>query len=92
MIKQIISVYASLWADVLYNRRLEIHLRKIEHDIAFVELLITIACFKRSEATSLRKIHKDLIGLRKIIRKKISSSVCLINVIVVGALIDNINN
>jgi hypothetical protein len=72
-LKHIISVYANLWADVLYNKKLGIHLQKIDHDIAFIGLLITLRYFRRNESMMLAKIHKELILMREIIKKRISS-------------------
>lgn len=72
-IKNIMSDYARLWADVLYNRKLDMHLQKIEHDIVFITLLILLAHFKRNESTALCKIKQELIRLTEIIKQRISN-------------------
>jgi hypothetical protein len=80
-LKNILSIYAGLWADVLYNRRLSEHLQQVENDILFVRLLIMLSCFgKQHNAPVLIKIKIELIRMRKIIRKRIAagSLTCLL--------------
>ncbi|CAM4063035.1 hypothetical protein SAMN06265348_102157 [Pedobacter westerhofensis] len=70
-IQRITSEYANLWADVLYNRRLPVHLHRIEHDISLVGLLITLSYFRNRDVRPLERIKEDLIMLRNIIRQRL---------------------
>jgi len=47
IVKHIIAQYSELWADVMYNRRLQIHLKKIEQDIQYTQDLMTAASEKK---------------------------------------------
>lgn len=73
-LQNIISVYADLWADVLYNRRLRVHLQKLENDIAFISMLIKLAQFNHNEPVGLIKIRQQLVAMSNIIKERIANT------------------
>ena len=65
----IMSKYAEIWADVLYDRNLEVHIAEINRDIALVRLLI-IAKRSNAPSTALSRIRQDLERLARVISRK----------------------
>ena len=76
MYKQLINImsaYSDVWVDVLYNRKLRIHLKRIEVDIAYINLIIKRDGLLNKESIALTKIEKELVLMRAIIQRKIVS-------------------
>jgi len=71
-LKNIMSTYANLWADVLYNKRLNIHLHKVQHDIALIGLLIIITFFSKKRSALLIEIRLELLRMRNVIKRRMS--------------------
>lgn len=66
----IISRYAEIWADVLYNRHLQYHLKEIKADILMMNRLVQ--GLPKKEGERFLSIKSDLIKLRNIVETKIS--------------------
>jgi hypothetical protein len=87
IVKQIIAQYSELWADVMYNRRLQIHLKKIEKDIQYTQDLMTAAPKKGNSGQRLKTVQHDLILLRDIIKKKLPSGSSVKHIVVTNLMI-----
>jgi len=70
-LKSMISDYAEIWADVLNNRNLTVHLEKVHSYIAYLRMLIQV--YHAYDITLLIRMKNDLINLREIILFKITS-------------------
>lgn len=88
IVQHIIAQYSELWADVMYNRRLQIHLKKIEQDIQYTQDLMTAAAEKKNSYRGLKTVQHDLIRLREVIRKKIPSGSSVKNIVVANLVMD----
>ena len=71
-LRSILSAYADLWTDVLYNKNLGSHLEKVNADISYLRILIQL--YNRDNIHLLIQIKNDLIDLRVIILLKIQRS------------------
>lgn len=71
ILKDIISAYADLWADVMLGKNLENHLKKIDNDFYYVNRLAEIKEKDGNDNKRLVKIADQLYCLRLIILKKL---------------------
>jgi len=71
ILKDIISAYADLWADVMLGKNLESHRRKIETDIYHIDLLAAMKEKDGKDNSHLVKVSNQLYCLRLIILKKL---------------------
>jgi len=71
ILKDIISAYADLWADVMLGKNLESHQKKIEVDLYHVDQLALIKKSEGKDNSQLVKVANQLYCLRLIILKKL---------------------
>jgi len=67
---QIISDYADMWAEVILDKNLEDHLKKIRADINFLNKLICMREKKGKDNTQFIRIADQLYALRQVVLKK----------------------
>jgi len=68
---QIISDYADMWAEVILDKNLEDHLKKIRADINFLNKLICMREKKGKDNTQFIRIADQLYALRQVVLKKL---------------------
>ena len=71
VLKEIISTYADLWADIMLGKNLENHRKKIENDLHYVEQLAVLKEKEGKDNSQLVKIANQLYCLKLIILKKL---------------------
>jgi len=71
VLKEIISTYADLWADIMLGKNLENHRNKIENDLHYVEQLAVLKEKEGKDNSQLVKIANQLYCLKLIILKKL---------------------
>lgn len=71
ILKDIISVYSDLWADVMLGKNLESHRKKIEVDLYFIDHLVAEKQERGEDNSKIVKIANQLYCLRLIILKKL---------------------
>lgn len=71
VLKEIISTYANLWADVMLSKNLKNHLLKIETDLHYMEQVTGIMEKEGKNTTKLAKVADQLYCLKLIIQKKL---------------------
>ena len=70
-LKTIISHYSEMWADVLYNRHLQYHLKQIKVDILIMNRLVQ--GYPKKEGERFLSIKSDMIKLRDIVETKVKT-------------------
>ncbi len=71
ILKDIISTYADLWADIMLGKNLEDHRRKIEADLYYIDQLAAKKEKDGKDNSRLVKIANQLYCLKIIILKKL---------------------
>jgi len=71
VLKNIISTYADLWADVMLSKNLEKHLIKIEFDLYEIDHMITVRENEGKDHTAMDKVANQLYCLKMIVLKKL---------------------
>jgi len=68
-LETIISHYSEIWADVLYNKNLQYHLKEIKVDILILNRLVK--GHPKKEGERFLSIRSDMIKLKDIVETKI---------------------
>ena len=71
VLKDIISTYADLWADVMFSKNLEKHLIKIESDLDEIDHIIAVKESEGKDHTAMDKVANQLYCLKMIVLKKL---------------------
>ena len=71
VLKDIISAYADLWADVMLGKNLESHLKKIDSDLQYVDVLIAIREKEGANNQRIIKVANQLYCMKMIVLKKL---------------------
>jgi len=71
ILKNIISAYADLWADVMLGKNLESHLEKISTDLHYVDVLIAIREKEGVNTHRIIKVANQLYCMKMIVLKKL---------------------
>ena len=71
VLKDIISAYADLWADVMLGKNLESHLKNIDSDLQYLDVLIAIREKKGANNQRIIKVANQLYCMKMIVLKKL---------------------
>jgi len=71
VLKDIISAYADLWADVMLGKNLESHLKNIDSDLQYLDVLIAIREKEGANNQRIIKVANQLYCMKMIVLKKL---------------------
>lgn len=71
ILKEIMSTYANLWADVMLSKNLEKHLIKIEFDLYEIDRHITMKENESKDHVAMDRVANQLYCLKMIVLKKL---------------------